>query len=97
MEKSWAAVPEHYGHVTLGARQVMPNHFHGRVRIVRRGGAGLGEVLNQFKGSVTREARRAGLVGSRYGEKEQTAKGGRAPLAVWALNYYDVICFNSEE
>lgn len=45
----------------------------------------LGEVINMFKGSVTREWRRA--EGSRHGEKEP----------VWAPNYYDVICFDAAE
>jgi putative transposase len=92
VEKCWQEIPQHYGHIVLGAWQVMPNHFHGLVRIVRRDGAGLGEVLNLFKGSVTREARRSGAVHpaiSRHGGKES----GR----VWAPNYYDVICFDAEE
>lgn len=92
VERFWIEIPEHYRHIRLGAWQVMPNHFHGLVRIVRPGGAGLGEVLNLFKGSVTREARRVGLVQpviSHHGEK--------APGKVWAPNYYDVICFDAEE
>lgn len=44
-----------------------------------------------FKGSVTREARRSGLVGSRHGGKVLD------PGCVWAPNYYDVICFREEE
>lgn len=81
----WCEIPQHYGHIELGACQVMPNHLHGLIRIVRPGGKGLGEVINLFKGSVTREWRRA--VGSRHGEKER----------IWAPNYYDVICFDAEE
>jgi hypothetical protein len=46
-------------------------------------------VRNQFKGAVTREARRSSLVGSRHGGKEQEQ--------VWAPNYYDVICFDADE
>lgn len=90
----WSEIPQHYGHIQLGAWQVMPNHFHGLVQIVRPGGAGLGKVLNLFKGSVTREARRAGLappVISHHGEKEQK------PAKIWAPNYYDVICFDADE
>lgn len=92
VETCWSGIPQHYGHIQLGAWQLMPNHFHGLVRIVRPGGAGLGEVLNLFKGSVTREARRSGLVQpviSHHGEK--------VPGKVWAPNYYDVICFDAEE
>ena len=85
VDRCWAEIPQHYGPIELGAWQVMPNHFHGLIRIVRSGGKGLGEVLNMFKGSVTREWRK--LEGSRHGEKAQ----------VWAPNYYDVICFNADE
>ncbi len=92
VERFWSEIPQHYSHIRLGAWQLMPNHFHGIVRILRPSGAGLGEVLNLFKGSVTREARRASLVqpvSSHHGEK--------APSKVWAPNYYDVICFDAEE
>lgn len=92
VERFWREIPGHYSHIALGAWQLMPNHFHGIVRIVRPGKAGLGEVLNLFKGSVTREARRAGLVQpviSHHGEK--------VPGKVWAPNYYDVICFDAGE
>jgi REP element-mobilizing transposase RayT len=75
VEKCWAAIPEHYDHIALGAWQVMPNHFHGLVRIVRAGGKGLGEVVNLFKGSVTREWRRT--VGSRMARKNKRQKFGR--------------------
>ena len=94
-ERSWAEIPRHYGHIELGPWQLMPNHFHGLVRITRPGAKGLGEVMNVFKGAVTREWRRSGEgvppVGSRYSEKDQE------PAKVWAPNYYDVICFDAEE
>lgn len=91
VEECWDRIPEHYGHIVLGARQVMPNHFHGLVRILRPGGKGLGEVMNVFKGAVTREWRRGLVEGSRYSETE------RAKSRVWAPNYYDVICFDEDE
>ncbi len=94
VEECWAQIPSHYGHVELGAWQVMPNHFHGLVRITRSGGKGLGEVMNVFKGAVTREWHRRDTVASRsidsrYSERERKH--------IWAPNYYDVICFNAEE
>ncbi len=58
VEKCWAEIPSHYAHIELGAWQVMPNHFHGLVRITKSVGKGLGEVMNVFKGAVTREWRR---------------------------------------
>ena len=89
VERCWAEIPQHYDYIELGAWQVMPNHFHGLIRITRSGGNRLGEVLNMFKGAVTREWRKRGGLpeGSRHGEKVQ----------VWAPNYYDVICFNADE
>jgi len=86
VERCWAEIPAHYGHIKLGAWQLMPNHFHGIVRICAGGGAGLGEVMNMFKGSVTREWRKQCAV-PRHGEKEQ----------IWAPNYWDVICFELEQ
>ena len=65
VELCWSEIPQHYSHVELGAFQIMPNHFHGLIRIVRPGGKGLGEVVNVFKGAVTREARRSVLSGFR--------------------------------
>jgi len=87
VERFWSEIPKHYGHIELGAFQLMPNHFHGLVQIVRPGGKGLGEVMNVFKGAVTREWRRSGV--SRYSGKELQK--------VWAPNYYDVICFDAGE
>lgn len=99
VERYWAEIPQHYDHVELGAWQVMPNHFHGLIRIVRPGGKGVGEVVNMFKGSVTREARRRGLPEvSRHGGKEPGGKSRCGEkVRVWAPNYYDVICFDAEE
>ncbi|MCF7848533.1 MAG: transposase [Kiritimatiellales bacterium] len=78
VEQCWREIPQHYDHIELGAWQVMPNHFHGLIRLVRPGGKGLGEVVNMFKGSVTREWRRAqgAYEGFRHGGKEQ-GHGGK--------------------
>lgn len=77
VERCWREIPQHYGHIELGAWQLMPNHFHGLIRIVRPDGKGLGEVINMFKGSVTREWRRMlGTYGvSRHGGSEQGYSG----------------------
>lgn len=60
VEQCWREIPKHYDHIALGSWQLMPNHFHGLVRIVRPGGKGLGEVINVFKGAVTRKWRKRG-------------------------------------
>lgn len=94
-ERCWAEIPQHYTHISLGAWQVMPNHFHGLVRITRHGGKGLGEVMNVFKGAVTRQwrqsAHRPNSAISRYSEIKQRT------MRIWAPNYYDVICFSADQ
>lgn len=100
IERFWNEIPQHYPHIRLGAWQLMPNHFHGIMRILRPGGAGLGEVINVFKGAVTRETRRSGLLAVSRNCGKEPAHGGKeqkAPCKVWAPNYYDVICFDAEE
>lgn len=92
VETCWQEIPRHYPHIALGAWQVMPTHFHGIVHVQRHAGKGLGEVINMFKGSVTRLWSKNGNtvpVISRH--------GGKGPPKVWAPNYYDVICFDEQE
>ena len=95
----WARIPTYFSGVRLGTRQVMPNHFHGLLWLSgfqtaahpdgRAPGpdkiVALGDIINPFKGGVTRKWRRA--AGSRFSES----------LCVWQPNYWDVICFNDEE
>jgi putative transposase len=96
VERNWQAITAHYPHVRLGAFMVMPNHFHGIIQIRPFGNEGgvkaksLGAVVNGFKGSVTREWRRAVFCYSKNGQEE-------APIRVWQPNYWDVICFDAEE
>lgn len=92
VEQCWDEIPQHYGHINLGARQVMPTHFHGIAQITRAGGNGLGEVMNMFKGSVTRLWRREVA-----NSPENSRHGESGPTDVWAPNYWDVICFDPEE
>lgn len=89
VENCWREIPAHYHQVHLGAFQVMPDHFHGLVRLARGNSKPLGEIMNMFKGAVTRLWRRTAPVASRYSGKEQAS--------VWQPNYYDVICFEEQE
>ena len=50
VERCWAEIPQHYGHIELGAWQVMPNHFHGLVRIIRPGGKWVGRGVEYVQG-----------------------------------------------
>jgi len=85
-ERFWAEIPQRYNHIALGACQVTFNHFHGLLQITRAGGKVIGEVLNMFKESVTREWRRStGTLNTPN------------VSSVWAPNDYDVICFNANE
>jgi len=89
VEQCWREIPEHYPQVKLGAFQVMPDHFHGLVQLARGNSKPLGEIMNMFKGAVTRQWRRVAPVASRYSGKE--------PACIWQPNYYDVICFEEQE
>lgn len=104
VEQEWRKIPAYFTGVRLGAAQVMPNHFHGllwlsgRQTAAHADGRGpadgrvvsLGEIINPFKGGVTRQGRRAGVV-SRFSEN------GPNPPRVWQPNYWDVICFDDDE
>jgi hypothetical protein len=67
----------------------MPDHFHGLVQLARGNSKPLGEIMNIFKGAVTRQWRRTVPVASRYSGKEHAS--------IWQPNYYDVICFEEQE
>ncbi len=89
VEQCWLEIPSHYPQVQLGAFQVMPDHFHGLVQLARGNRKPLGEIMNIFKGAVTRQWRRTVPVASRYSGKEHAS--------IWQPNYYDVICFEEQE
>ena len=58
-EQCWLAVPQHFPQVQLDAYVVMPNHLHGIVimsRMDQRPSTSLGQVINSFKGAVSRSA-----------------------------------------
>ncbi len=98
VETCWREIPRHYRNIELGAWQLMPNHFHGLVRIIWPTGKGLGEIMNVFKGAVTRQWRRSGgdlAAISRYSGKK--AGGKPVPAKIWCPNYHDVICFEPEQ
>jgi REP element-mobilizing transposase RayT len=77
VERCWCEIPGHYPEVQLGAFQVMPDHFHGLVWLDRGNNKPLGEIMNMFKGAVTRLWRRAMPVDSRY--------SGRELACIWQL------------
>lgn len=113
----WARISTYFSGVKLGASQVMPNHFHGLiwlsgfqtaakadqsaadpVKIVS-----LGDIINPFKGGVTRKWRRCLSLKreSTTGASTSTAADvsclSKISVNVWQPNYWDVICFNDED
>ena len=59
----WQELGEHPPAADPFDHIVMPDHFHGIVRIRSEAPGSLCRVVNGFKGAVTRQARRRGLLG----------------------------------
>lgn len=62
MEQQWLALPDYhsqYGrHISVLAHQVMPDHFHGILRVDAEMDVTLGEIIRGFKIACTQEWRR---------------------------------------
>jgi len=87
----WQDLPNHYDHVALDEYVVMPNHFHGIVRITRAGlkpaptvtrGHGLPEIIRGFK---TFSSRGINIIRQTPG------------IPVWQRNYYERVIRDEEE
>ena len=70
----WHRAPHVWPFVRLDAFVVMPDHVHGLVVLTRPGVIGLGTVVQQFKGAVTKHLRLSGIVGTK---------------AVWQRSYHE--------
>lgn len=64
--RSWSELPHHFGDVVLDEWKVMPDHFHGLLWL---DGSPLGDIMNGFKGSVTRANRRQNLGDFKWQER----------------------------
>ncbi|MCK4225842.1 transposase [candidate division WOR-3 bacterium] len=93
VEGAWLKIPEHFDNVELDNYVIMPNHFHGIIRIVgvrfiepetKKGvinhAPTLGEIIRWFKGRAKFE------IGERYDKDFK-----------WQRNYYDHIIRNENE
>jgi REP element-mobilizing transposase RayT len=78
---AWRGLGAHYGTVEAHECVVMPNHFHGIIRLRTGNAVPLGRVVNGYKGQVTREINRLA--------------GG--PQTVWQKNYHEVVIHGLEE
>jgi len=106
VDKAWTSLPAHFGHVSLDAFVVMPNHFHGIVWIheqpaagyvdaqhvapQRRDGRHLPRVLPGSLGAIVRSFKAAST-------KTINELRGSPGGTVWQRNYYDRIVRNEDE
>ncbi len=75
----WLALPDHYPHIELDVSVIMPNHMHGIIVIYAEEASGappLGQIINSYKGAVTRQVRRA---------------ANQPDLRIWQGRYHDHI------
>ena len=93
----WVEIPRHFANVEADAFVVMPNHFHGIVKLVKEPrspgssrveafskpvASSVPTIVRTFKAAVTREARRA---------------CGESRAAIWQKNYFERVIRNDKE
>jgi putative transposase len=92
IESEWRKTAALRPYVHLDEHVVMPDHFHGLMRL-DAGGASLGEVIGAFKAAVSRGMRRGEMHLAHTGGARHHAHAGR----IWHRNYYERIIRNEEE
>jgi REP element-mobilizing transposase RayT len=85
LEEEWMRSGEIRDDVSPGEFVVMPDHFHGLIRI-EKGKSALGHVIGAFKAAVTRAIRRTGGM----------HVAPHAALRIWHRNYYERIVRSEE-
>ena len=106
----WAEIPAHFPNVEAGVFQVMPDHFHGIVRIREWPKDILAVPLKDAAAEQPKEKPKDVLArGTKHGSLGSIIKGfkiGVTKLAkrcsslngpIFQENYYDVICFDEQE
>ena len=106
----WADIPAHFPNVEAGVFQVMPDHFHGIVRIKKWPKDILAVPLKGAAAEQPKEKPKDVLArGTKHGSLGSIIKGfkiGVTKLAkrcsslngsIFQENYYDVICFDEQE
>lgn len=73
----WQAIPEHFPHSAIDSFVIMPNHIHGILFVDEGNTYTLGQIINVFKGAVTREINRT------------RPEHERDPI--WQRNFHDTI------
>ena len=85
----WEAIPRFYPHVELICHQVMPDHFHGILRVKERLPCHLGQVIKGFKLGCNKAAKYSAIL------SPSTVAAGRPPSAggLFAEGFNDTILF----
>ena len=103
LEEEWGKCGEIRDDVFPGPMVVMPDHFHGLVRIAP-GASELGRVVGGFKAAVSRRIRRGDLrMGDlRMGDLQIARTGNpqmapHAQIRIWHRNYYERIVRSEAE
>lgn len=85
VQEQWELIPaiqaEHGRKVSVPGQQVMPDHFHGVLRVDEPLVEGIGEIVLAFKAACEGEYRRI------------YQQSGAEPEALWEDNCDDVICY----
>lgn len=90
VREAWQALPEKFPEVELDAFQVMPNHFHGILRIHWRPTnkeQHLGLVMGRFKGGT----------GYVYGKMKAEGRAPDIGAHLWEFDYWDDIIADARE
>lgn len=88
IEEEWRRCGEIRDDVFPGVCVVMPDHFHGLIRI-EKGASALGHVIGAFKAATSRRIRR--------GDTHVAPRTPPPPAArIWHRNYYEMIVRSAE-
>lgn len=85
--RTWEQLERRFVHIALGPSVVMPNHFHGIVRITGAGTATLGDLMHWFKSVTT----------NRYIRGVKKHGWTRFDGRLWQRNYFDRILRDEDE
>jgi REP element-mobilizing transposase RayT len=106
----WADIPAHFPNVEAGVFQVMPDHFHGIVRIrewpkdilaVPLKGVVAAQPKEKTKDILARGTKHGSLgsiiKGFKIGVTKMAKSFSSLNVPIFQENYYDVICFDEQE
>lgn len=100
----WAEIPAHFPNVEAGVFQVMPDHFHGIVRIREWPKNILAVPAKDMAAAQPKEKRgtKRGSLGSiikgfKIGVTKLAKRCSSLNAPIFQENYYDVICFDEQE